>query len=67
MADKTPYEVCISIYIVKITSFYCKTKKILLFFIFTQRRLLKELQLFVSEPPQGMFVDADQAEQNLKM
>ncbi|KAL5236717.1 hypothetical protein ACI65C_004127 [Semiaphis heraclei] len=32
-----------------------------------EKRLLKELQLFVREPPQGMFIDAEQAEQNLKI
>jgi len=37
------------------------------FFVFTKKRLLKEPELFVKKHLQGMFVDADQAEQNLKM
>ncbi|XP_022169550.1 ubiquitin-conjugating enzyme E2 W-like [Myzus persicae] len=32
-----------------------------------EKRLLRELKLFVKEPPQGMFVNADQAEENLKI
>ncbi|XP_001945194.2 ubiquitin-conjugating enzyme E2 W-like [Acyrthosiphon pisum] len=33
----------------------------------SEKRLLREFQLFVREPPQGMFVDVDQAEQNFKI
>ncbi|KAL4127302.1 hypothetical protein QTP88_011478 [Uroleucon formosanum] len=32
-----------------------------------ETRLLREFQLFVRNPPQGMFVDVDQIEKNLKL
>lgn len=63
MAGKTPSEVCIYLYLCTTLSNKNILTINLLFCI--QKRLHKELLSLVKEPPPGMVVDIEQAEQNL--